>query len=282
MGSLEQDALKYHGIYERALHAGNRAEASQALEALTAILDRYFAALAWRNASVEYLDAHDDYLKAKAANNAPAAAAAHEKGSQRTRRSAQLVPTQAAQELPPATEPEVGSTVTVAPAEGVVMVQLPDESGFVPLVAGSSVPVGSTVDARFGKVEITTATGAGETQSAVFHGSKFVVKQRDAALTELVLKGELDCSTRARGSAVQSRARGATRRRLWGDGHGRFRTRGSHGIATVRGTHWLTEDRCDGTLVEVRRGVVDVRDLVKRRTVTVRAGQRYLAKAKRR
>jgi ferric-dicitrate binding protein FerR (iron transport regulator) len=97
-------------------------------------------------------------------------------------------------------------------------------------------------------------------------------------MTDLVLKGKLDCSARARGSAVQSRARGAARRRLWGNGHGRFRTRGSHGIATVRGTHWLTEDRCDGTLVRVRRGVVEVRDLAKRRTVMVRAGESYLAK----
>ena len=50
-------------------------------------------------------------------------------------------------------------------------------------------------------------------------------------------------------------------RRLWGDGRGRFRTRGRYGAATVRGTKWLTLDRCDGTKVRVVRGKVAVRDL---------------------
>ena len=70
-----------------------------------------------------------------------------------------------------------------------------------------------------------------------------------------------------------------SRRRLWGNGHGRFRTRGRHGTATVRGTCWLTEDRCDGTLVRVKRGLVEVRDLERRKTVMVPAGESYLAKS---
>jgi hypothetical protein len=39
------------------------------------------------------------------------------------------------------------------------------------------------------------------------------------------------------------------------------------------------EDRCDGTLTVVRDGSVRVRDFGKRRTVVVRAGNRYLARA---
>jgi hypothetical protein len=46
----------------------------------------------------------------------------------------------------------------------------------------------------------------------------------------------------------------------------------------VRGTDWTVEDRCDGTLTIVKRGTVVVRDQVKRRTVTLKAGQRYLAR----
>ena len=69
-------------------------------------------------------------------------------------------------------------------------------------------------------------------------------------------------------------------RSVWGSGHGRFRTRGRFAAATVRGTIWLTEDRCDRTLVRVRRGVVSVRDRVRGRSVTVRAGKRYLARAR--
>ena len=44
------------------------------------------------------------------------------------------------------------------------------------------------------------------------------------------------------------------------------------------GTRWLTVDRCDGTLTQVREGRVAVRDFVKRKTVFVTAGKSYLAK----
>ena len=63
---------------------------------------------------------------------------------------------------------------------------------------------------------------------------------------------------------------------------GRFRTRGRYSAGTVRGTVWDTSDRCDGTLTVVRRGSVRVQDFSKRRTITVRAGQSYLARATRR
>jgi hypothetical protein len=48
----------------------------------------------------------------------------------------------------------------------------------------------------------------------------------------------------------------------------------------VRGTRWLTEDRCGGTLTRVTDGAVVVRDLARRRNVIVRAGHSYLAKAR--
>ena len=67
-------------------------------------------------------------------------------------------------------------------------------------------------------------------------------------------------------------------RRLFGDGKGSFRTRGRNAAATVRGTRWSVQDRCDGTLVTVQRGRVEVRDLVRRRTVFVRTGHTYLAR----
>ena len=70
-------------------------------------------------------------------------------------------------------------------------------------------------------------------------------------------------------------------RRVWGSGNrGRFRTRGRYSSGLVRGTVWLTVDRCDGTLTRVRRGKVIVRDFGLDRTVVVRAGERYLARAR--
>ena len=50
----------------------------------------------------------------------------------------------------------------------------------------------------------------------------------------------------------------------------------------MRGTKWLVEDRCTCTLTRVERGRVEVRDVVKHKTVIVRAGKRYTARAKRR
>jgi hypothetical protein len=40
---------------------------------------------------------------------------------------------------------------------------------------------------------------------------------------------------------------------------GGLRPGGHNSVATVRGTEWLTEDRCDGTFAYVMRGVVSVR-----------------------
>ena len=70
-----------------------------------------------------------------------------------------------------------------------------------------------------------------------------------------------------------------TIRRLRAKAKGRFRTRGRRSAATVRGTSWWTEDRCDGTLTKVQSGKVAVRDFGRRKTIVVRRGQRYLARA---
>ena len=56
---------------------------------------------------------------------------------------------------------------------------------------------------------------------------------------------------------------------------------GRYAAATVRGTKWMVQDSCAGTLVRVTQGVVSVRDQVRSKTVTVRAGKRYLAAARR-
>jgi hypothetical protein len=69
-------------------------------------------------------------------------------------------------------------------------------------------------------------------------------------------------------------------RRLRANARGRFVTRGSNSSATVRGTIWTTTDRCDGTLTQVRRGTVVVRDFRRKRNVVVRAGKSYLARAR--
>ena len=137
---------------------------------------------------------------------------------------------------------------------------------------------GASVDARKGRVRLTSLSSAsGTPQTAEFYDGIFRVKQV-GSFTELTLVEKLaPCSRRA--SAAQSRK--PKSRRLWGDGKGKFRTRGKYAAATVRGTRWLTQDTCAGTLIRVTQGSVSVRDFRARKTIIVRKGKRYLARARR-
>ena len=47
----------------------------------------------------------------------------------------------------------------------------------------------------------------------------------------------------------------------------------------MRGTIWLVQDQCNGTLTKVTRGTVQVRDFKRKKTITVKAGHSYLARA---
>jgi hypothetical protein len=192
-------------------------------------------------------------------------------------------------------KPDQGDDVNAELEHGVVLVRLPGSHRVLPLKAGASIPVGAVVDARHGKVKIESAPdSAGHPQHANFTGAVFQVVQGHTGevVTTLVMRGRMLglCKQQARRQSVFGRsfaplaAMSARRhravRRLWGSGHGHFRTRGRHGAATVRGTVWLTADYCDGTLVKVKRGLVGVRDFTRHKTVEVPAGHSYFAKAK--
>jgi hypothetical protein len=181
--------------------------------------------------------------------------------------------------LAPPAPPELGQSVGVAAQGGSVLVRLPGTTRAVALTDAASVPVGSILDTRKGAVILRSALPGDASQSGTFHGGLFEVRQPAGAhgMTELVLRGPLPTCT-----AGGARAAAASTRRpprvLWGrDDHGRFRTRGSNSVATVRGTQWYVADRCDGTLTRVSKGSVSVRDLRRQRTVVVNAGKSYLA-----
>jgi hypothetical protein len=178
--------------------------------------------------------------------------------------------------------PVVGVSVNVAPVSGVVRVRLRGTNRFVSLARLRNIPVGSELDVTRGRVRLTSAAGNRRTQTSVFYQGRAVVRQPRVRtpFTNLQLSGPLSCPRR---SAAGADATPPPRtRRLWGNGKGRFRTLGRYAGATVRGTIWLTEDRCDGTLIRVQQGRVDVRDNVRNRTIRLRAGQSYLARARRR
>jgi DNA-binding beta-propeller fold protein YncE len=182
---------------------------------------------------------------------------------------APLIPVQ-----PP--RPELGETVIVEPAAGVVRVRVPGAEEFVGLRTLRVIPVGSLVDARRGKALLSSVRDrSGTVQQGHFSQGLFQVRQRrsERYLTELVLRGKLGpCPGGDRASAAAR-----TSRRLWGNGRGRFRTRGRYSSGAVRGTRWLVEDSCRGTLTVVRRGRVVVRDFTRDLTTVLEKGERYLA-----
>jgi hypothetical protein len=187
----------------------------------------------------------------------------------------------------PAT-PALGQTVVVAPVSGTVKVKAPGAAGYVALGAGGAVPTGATVDTRGGEVALTTALPNGTTQTAQFHGGVFRVRQSTKASAggtiDIDLRGPaLACGTRSGSGKARARAAAATtkRRKLWGsDKGGRYRTHGRNSVATVRGTKWVTTDTCAGTRTTVTQGSVSVRDLRRKRSILVRAGHTYLARAR--
>jgi hypothetical protein len=160
---------------------------------------------------------------------------------------------------------------------------------YVPLDQAQQIGVGSFLDTRRGTVKLVTATGSrNKTQSGNFSLGIFKVlqskKKSAKGLTTLPLQGgDFRSCRRARGASLgaQAAASKKAKRRLRGVAKGHYSSRGRSASANVRGTDWTVTDRCDGTLVQVRKGVVAVRDFVRKRTVLVRAGRSYLAKARR-
>jgi 6-phosphogluconolactonase (cycloisomerase 2 family) len=202
---------------------------------------------------------------------------------------------------PGAPRPDKGSSVTIVATSGTVRVKLPGSRRYVDVKLLREIPLGSTIDARRGRVRLTAEVDAKthRTQSSLFYSGKFKVLQTKGRKPVLVAKmvgGTFaGCSpVQARAAAVSSRAAGAavrlvarrarskrTVRKLWGHGKGDFRTTGRRSSATVRGTWWLVQDRCDGTLTRVKQGSVDVRDVRRHTTIRLRPGKRrlYLAKS---
>jgi hypothetical protein len=172
---------------------------------------------------------------------------------------------------------QAGRSVVAAPVEGQVLVRRGPRERFAPL-ALSEVRNGAELDARAGTVEITRADGG----RARFYDGIFTLTQ-SGGLTTLTLSERLTGCPKARraGADAGAAAKKPKSRKLWGDGKGKFRTRGEYASATVRGTRWLVQDTCTSTVVRVREGVVSARDEVKRRTVVLRKGRSYTARARR-
>ena len=148
--------------------------------------------------------------------------------------------------------PVNGEKVVVKPEAGKVKIKLPGTKKYVTLTELKEIPVGAVIDATNGRVKLTSISPDGTEQTAEFFGGVFRVKQREGSgLVVLELLDTTACpapttnsakggkkgkgtSPRAAASSVSSRPKSATAGKLWGSGHGSFRTEGHAGSATVR------------------------------------------------
>jgi hypothetical protein len=180
--------------------------------------------------------------------------------------------------------PVFAKTVRLEPVSGKVLIRIPGAADFIELRSAETIPVGTVIDTRAGTVRLTSATAPPtKLQTGNFFLGRFRVQQEQSlkGLTDLVIQDKLTrsvCSAQgqqATAAKLSARILGLLR----GKAKGHFRTRGHFAAATVRGTEWGVRDRCDGTLTVVTRGVVAVRDFTRHKTVIVRTGRTYLAKA---
>jgi hypothetical protein len=154
-------------------------------------------------------------------------------------------------------QPELGRKFVVALVSGDVFVKRPGQAGSSRLRGRRIIRVGSTVNATKGRVKLTGALTRVKRSKGTFSEGAFIATQarRKRAVIDLEMTGgNFGTCTAAARTALNSRVV----RRLRGSAKGRFRTRGKHSAATVRGTKWLTEDLCDTTEISTQEGTVDV------------------------
>ncbi len=148
---------------------------------------------------------------------------------------------------------------------------------------GGKVPFGSLVDVGSGTITLKTGVGTLEVYpvgpyiTAAFVLRFTHVNGRPYVQLELA-KGDFSVCPKRRTASATAGPKTVVRA-LWGKGKGNFQTRGRFAAATVRGTFWQTDDRCDGTWLHVVTGLVAMTNLRTGATTSVAAGQTHLVLA---
>jgi hypothetical protein len=181
--------------------------------------------------------------------------------------------------------PVTGENVNATPVSGTVLIKLPHQHKYSPLVARQQIPLGALVNTLGGTIWITSAKGHnGHIGNGHFWDGVFRLTQQTTptnTLTVLTLAGTPACGSSSGGYAADAPVAWAARKKppphLWGHANGNFKTVGGFASATERGTKWLTEDTCSGTLIHVAQGAVTVDDFRQHRTFLLKAPHSFLA-----
>ena len=149
--------------------------------------------------------------------------------------------------------PILQQSADLSPVTGTVLIKLPGSNTFVPLTNPIDVPDGSIIDATQGTVSLTTQIANGSYQTGQFYSGEFSISQNKKGIVNAKLAGGsfAGCTKpKTNGAHIASshkKPKKTVVRQLWGSAHGDYTTQGRYGSASVSGTIWLTQDRCDGT-----------------------------------
>jgi sugar lactone lactonase YvrE len=176
----------------------------------------------------------------------------------------------------------VDRSVRLAPVSGDVGVAPRGLNLGLPLREEDLVPLGSDFDTRKGRIAVATQLPDGTQQVAEAFEGQFNLFQQAGGMTNFRLLGLACPAPSATPRATIAKKKRRKRRRLWvKESGGRWRSSTDSTTASAVGTMWLTELRCDGTLVSVTEGIVRVRDKRTGRRRLVKAGQSFLNPARR-
>jgi uncharacterized repeat protein (TIGR01451 family) len=189
---------------------------------------------------------------------------------------------------PPPDTPGTFNAIAVGSVNADGVTQTPDkvfqiESGDVVDVSGGAITLTASNGsyASFANAPLTAVRSTSSASSAAATvPARFRINQAASAgaVTQLTLVGgSFAVCNKGRSLAATNTT---PVRQLWGSATGSFRTKARYSSATVRGTIWLTQDRCDGTLTRVVESAVDVFDLTLKKTIRLGPGKSYLAKPK--
>jgi hypothetical protein len=201
--------------------------------------------------------------------------------------------------------PTLGKNFNVSTVSGLILIKV--HGKFIPLTELTQIPKNTEINALHGTLTLITAGGSHPaadvaakgkkgkgkgkttTQSGTFSGAIFKVSQAGggankglATLTivENAFKGAPSyslCTKHKAADATAAKASSKTLQLLKSSAKGKFSTKGKYSAATVLGTKWTVADRCDGTFTHDITDSVKVTDFVHHKTITLHAGQSYLA-----
>ncbi len=204
--------------------------------------------------------------------------------------------------------PTLGKTFNVSTVSGLVLVKV--HGVFIPLTELTQIPKNTVINALHGTLSLTSAIPGGShpaadaaaakgkkhkgsgktaTQQGNFGGAIFKISQATGGankgqvtltIVENAFKGAPSyslCTKHTATDATVAKSSSKTLQLLHASAKGKFTTKGRYGAATVLGTKWTISDRCDGTLIHDVTDSVKVTDFVHHKTITLHAGQSYLA-----